>query len=163
MTKPIYKLVGDRTEHFTDSYVRDIDARNTDRMTSLLPWVQQHVICTYGPKEGKDIRYPDKYLGGVIRGRTPAGAVRPDGQRKYAYDYIEQNGGAAELSRMYAIREIRGVQIWVAVQSSPRPQYMGGAAMDSGNVRDVYTTQENIRVAAARRKRPQHMRVCSDG
>ena len=53
MTKPIFKLVGDRTAHFTDSFVRDMDERNMNRMTSLPPLVQQHVIYTYGPKEGQ--------------------------------------------------------------------------------------------------------------
>ena len=113
---------GDRTEHFTDSFVRAMGERNIARMQSIPPLIQQHVIYTYGPKDGKELHSHDKYFGGVIRGHTPAGAVRHDGGRKYAYDCSEQNGDEAELPRMYAIREIRAVQIRVAVQASPRPR-----------------------------------------
>ena len=79
MTKPILQLVKDWTAHFTDSIVRDMDERNMNRMTSLPPLVQQHVIYTYGRKEGQEVRFPNKYLGGVIRGHTQTGAVRPAG------------------------------------------------------------------------------------
>ena len=45
-----------------------MDARNEEMMTSLPPLIQQHVIYTFGPKEGTDVRDPNKYLGGVIGG-----------------------------------------------------------------------------------------------
>ena len=64
----MFLLVEDRTEHFTEKFVQELDGRNLTRMHSLPPWVQQHIVYTYGPKDGKEIYSPDKYFGGVIGG-----------------------------------------------------------------------------------------------
>ena len=61
-----YKMVSDRTNHFTEDLVNQMDGRNLQRMECLKPWVQRDVIHTYAPREGKQIRDINKYLGAVI-------------------------------------------------------------------------------------------------
>ena len=63
-----YLMVEDRTEHFTEDFALAMDEQNKHRMAELPPWVQKHVIYTYGPKNGKEIHCVDKYFGGVIGG-----------------------------------------------------------------------------------------------
>ena len=68
MREPIYAMARDRTDYFTDEFVRELDARNCERMACLPPWVQRHVVHTYRPKEGKEVQHQDKYFSAVIGG-----------------------------------------------------------------------------------------------
>ena len=68
MWEPMYMLIRDRTEHFDDEFVRVMDDRNRERMACLPPWVQRHVVYTYGPKEGAEVKNPNKYFSAVIGG-----------------------------------------------------------------------------------------------
>ena len=64
-----YDVVGVRTQHVTEQFVRDLDDQNVRRLKMLPPDWQAHVILTYGPsKEGKPVREPQKHFGGVIGG-----------------------------------------------------------------------------------------------
>ena len=79
MTKPIFKLVGDRTAHFTDSFVRDMDERNMNRMTSLPPVGTAARDLHVRAKRGARSTVPEQVPRRCDRGHTQAGAVRPDG------------------------------------------------------------------------------------
>ena len=64
-----YDVVGVRTQHVTEQFVRDLDDQNVRRLKMLPPDWQAHVVLTYGPsKEGKPVREPQKHFGGVIGG-----------------------------------------------------------------------------------------------
>ena len=43
-----------------------MDKRNRTRLECLRPWVQRDVIHTYAPRDGKEVRDVNKYLGAVI-------------------------------------------------------------------------------------------------
>ena len=64
----MYALIGERTPHFNDEFVRGMDERNRERMACLPPWAQRHVIWTYGPREGQMIQNTNKYFSGVVGG-----------------------------------------------------------------------------------------------
>ena len=61
-----FKMVSDRTIHFDDALVAQMDERNIRNMECLDHWVQRDVIYTYAPRDGKQIRDINKYLGAVI-------------------------------------------------------------------------------------------------
>ena len=66
LNTPQYKIAQDRTTHFNDALVAQMDERNVRRLECLEQWVQRDVIHTYAPKDGKQIRDINKYLGAVI-------------------------------------------------------------------------------------------------
>ena len=69
LREAMYTLVNYRTSIVTDRFVREVlGERNLDRMACLPPWVQRHVIATYGHRDGQEVKDPNKYFGGVIGG-----------------------------------------------------------------------------------------------
>ena len=59
-------IVPDRTTHFTDALVAQLDERTVRRLESLAPWVQRDVIYSFVVKDGISIRNIDQYLYAVV-------------------------------------------------------------------------------------------------
>ena len=68
METPQYELVSTRTKYWTDELVRGLDDRNVQRLKCLPAVWQNHVVWTYAPEEGKDVRNSDKHINGTITG-----------------------------------------------------------------------------------------------
>ena len=68
LNEPVYRMVGTRTEHWTDELVERMDARNKERMECLPPVWQEHVVRTYGTRPGQVVRDVDKHVASTITG-----------------------------------------------------------------------------------------------
>lgn len=66
LNEPKYTLVRDRTAYFDDALVAQMDERNHKYMSCLDHWVQRDVVHTYAPRDEKEIKDVNKYLGAVI-------------------------------------------------------------------------------------------------
>ena len=67
LEKAVYDMIHLRMPWWTDALVRELDARNVERMRCLPPEWQRHVIMTYssGDKEVRDVQ---KHVSGTIGG-----------------------------------------------------------------------------------------------
>ena len=66
LNRPEFPLCTTRTPYWTDDLVRDLDARNVQRMRCLPPMWQRHVVLTYSTDGA--VRDVQKHVSGTIGG-----------------------------------------------------------------------------------------------